>query len=278
MRRTVLVLAGIAAASAFTAPAPVSSRAGLTSVKMATQAPPPAKLALPKAKLEAVEVNKKQWGIGAEGVAEGGAVAAPAPKAAAPKAAAKKGAAAAPSSVGFSGVPSDFRRPVINNPSGFPAASEEQTFLGMAGPRAPGHREMFGGKHAAVSLAMAALLFQPIAESGMYSMDAGGKLNKGSFNNLEVPAMGERKTVPTLEAFFPFSKNGVDASGTLFGPGSQIVVSSPLKGCGAMYGTCHTFLDEISDSLKGNAGELPRSEGKPMSAFPWAYEKAAWKK
>ena len=30
---------------------------------------------LPKAKLEAVEVNKKQWGIGAEGVAEGGAVA-----------------------------------------------------------------------------------------------------------------------------------------------------------------------------------------------------------
>ena len=53
---------------------------------------------------------------------------------------------------------------------------------------------------------MVALLFQPIANQGMYSMDAVGKLNKGSFNNLEVPAMGERKTVPTLEAFFPFSK------------------------------------------------------------------------
>ena len=131
---------------------------------------------------------------------------APAPKAAAPKAAAKKGAAAAPLSVGFSGVPADFRRPVVNFPSGFPAATETQTFLGMAGPRASGHREMFGGKHAAVSLAMAVLLFQPIAGSGMYSMDASGHLNKGSFNNLEVPAMGERKTVPTLEAFFPFSK------------------------------------------------------------------------
>jgi len=59
---------------------------------------------------------------------------------------------------------------------------------------------------AAVSLAMSALLFQPIAEQGMYSMDASGKLSKGSFNNLEVPAMGERKTVPTIEAFFPFSK------------------------------------------------------------------------
>ena len=76
-----------------------SSRAGITSVKM-TQAPPPAKLEvsdayywgpfrdqscrespiagpysdrvfvglqLPKAKLEALEVNKKQWGVGAEG-------------------------------------------------------------------------------------------------------------------------------------------------------------------------------------------------------------------
>jgi len=58
----------------------------------------------------------------------------------------------------------------------------------------------------AIALAMVALLFQPIANQGMYSMDAVGKLNKGSFNNLEVPAMGERKTVPTLEAFFPFSK------------------------------------------------------------------------
>lgn len=53
---------------------------------------------------------------------------------------------------------------------------------------------------------MSALLFQPIAQSGMYSMDASGSLSRGSFNNLEVPAMGERKTVPTLEAFFPFQK------------------------------------------------------------------------
>jgi len=47
-----------------------------------------------------------------------------------------------------------------------------------------------------------------------------------------------------------------------------------------MYGTCHTFLDEISDALKStnNAGEIKRSEGKPMAAFPWAYEKAAWNK
>ena len=53
---------------------------------------------------------------------------------------------------------------------------------------------------------MSALLFQPIAQSGMYSMDASGSLSRGSFNNLEVPGMGERKTVPTLEAFFPFAK------------------------------------------------------------------------
>merc|ERR1712127_223217 len=126
--------------------------------------------------------------------------AAPAPK----KAAAKKGAAAPAASMGFSGVPADFARPEVNCPSGFAAADETQTFLGMAGPRAPGHREAFGGKHAAVSLALSALLFQPIANSGMYSMDA----------------MGERKTVPTIEAFFPIGKNGFSASGTLFGPGS----------------------------------------------------------
>jgi hypothetical protein len=35
---------------------------------------------------------------------------------------------------------------------------------------------------AAVSLAMSALLFQPIANSGMYTMDASGALSKGSFN------------------------------------------------------------------------------------------------
>jgi len=134
------------------------------------------------------------------------ATTAAAPQAAAPKAAAKKGAAVAPPSVGFSGVPADFRRPEVNFPSGFPAATKTQTSLGLSDARVPGHRDMFGGKQVAVSLALAALLFQPIAESGMYSMDASGHLNKGSFNNLEVPAMGERKTVPTLEAFFPFKK------------------------------------------------------------------------
>jgi hypothetical protein len=164
-------------------------------------------------------------------------------------------------------------------------------------------------------------------------------------------------------------RNGFSASGTLFGPGSQVVVEDPLKGCTAMYGTCHTFLDEISDALKvslymrgicgalpyewrrqtsmscrglssfsrghhaavaftinavitrrcsrkhgcngweqclclchsggtgfailvpwltcilvcvcvqgTNPGEIPRSEGKATPGFPWAYEKAAWKK
>ena len=77
-----------------------------------------------------------------------------------------------------------------------------------------------------------------------------------------------------------YGRNGVDASGTLFGPKSQLVFKSPLNGCSAMYGTCHTFLDEISDALKStnNAGEIKRSEGKPMAAFPWAYEKAVWNK
>jgi len=42
---------------------------------------------------------------------------------------------------------------------------------------------------------------------------------------------------------------------------------------------CHTFLDEISDALKGSGqGEIPRAEPTPTKAFPWAYEKAAWKK
>ena len=149
----------------------------------------PAPCQLPKAKLQALEVNKKQWGIGAEGGAavtasamlhqflvthapasaffatrvlvrqnspcgsvrrqeeEGrercfvkgvsGAVclaqAAPAAKKAAaapaPKAAAKKAAAAdaGPVSMGFSGVPADFARPVVNCPSGYPAEQTTQT-------------------------------------------------------------------------------------------------------------------------------------------------------
>lgn len=75
--------------------------------------------------MNALEANKKQWGIGAEGGAAPAAT--PAPKAAAPKAkAAKKGAAPAAKSVGFSGVPGDFSRPEVNCPSGFPAADETQ--------------------------------------------------------------------------------------------------------------------------------------------------------
>ena len=93
--------------------------------------------------------------------------------------------------------------------------------------------------------------------------------------------MGARKTVPTLEAFFPFQKNGFNAGGPLFGPGSQIVFEDPLKGkqCAAMYGVCHTFLDEISDALKGSKSvSVPDTPAGPTKAFPWAYEKAAWKK
>ncbi len=53
---------------------------------------------------------------------------APAPKAApAPKKAAKKGAAPAPAGMGFSGVPADFARPVVNCPSGYPAEADAQT-------------------------------------------------------------------------------------------------------------------------------------------------------
>ena len=48
-----------------------------------TQAPPPAKLALPKAKLEAAAVNAKQWGIGSAAAAPAAAPAATSPAAAA---------------------------------------------------------------------------------------------------------------------------------------------------------------------------------------------------
>jgi hypothetical protein len=46
-----------------------------------------------------------------------------------------------------------------------------------------------------------------------------------------------------------------------------------------MYGVCHTFLDEISDALKGSKSvQLAEKPAGPTAAFPWAYEKAAWKK
>ncbi|EKX32463.1 hypothetical protein GUITHDRAFT_156322 [Guillardia theta CCMP2712] len=268
MRVPLLLAAGAAACSAF-APA-VPSGTGLTSLKMA-QAAPPAKLPLPKAKVNALEVNKKQWGI--EG-APAASAAAPAPKAAPKKAAAKAAAAGSDSSMGFTGVPNDFFRP---GQSAFAAEPATQTFLGMRGPRAEGHREKFGGKHAAVSLAMAALLFQPISQAGMYSME-GGSLSKQSFSNLEVPGFGNVKKVPTIESFFPFSKAGFEASPVLFSKNSMVVVEDPRAGCGAMYsdGACHTFLDEMSDLLKKKPETLPRSEGKPLYFTQWSYDHAAW--
>ena len=134
---------------------------------------------LPNAKLNALKVNKEQWGIGAEGGAA--AVSSLQPpqhmqhphqhrnsshtlkcqeecncsatathkclhpcmhscvflsvsvsvQAPAPKAAAKKAAAPAEGGVGaakgFTGVPSEYGRPVINMPTGFPASSDAQT-------------------------------------------------------------------------------------------------------------------------------------------------------
>jgi len=205
------------------------------------------------------------------------------PKKAAPAPAPKKAAAKAPaggstsdSSMGFTGVPADFSRPS----SAYAAEPKDQTFLGMRGPRAAGHREKFGGKHAAVSLAMAALLFQPISQAGMYSLDASGALSKQSFSNLEVPGFGNVKKVPTIESFFPFAKNGFDASPVLFGKNSMVVVEDPRGGCGAMNseGSCHTFLDEMSDMFNKKPDTLPRSEGKPLYFTQWSYEHAAWKK
>merc|ERR1719453_804432 len=116
------------------------------------------------AKANALEANKKQWGIEA------------------PAGAAAPAAKAAPAPVGFSGVPADFERP---GPTVFAAEPTEQTFLGMRGPRAAGHREAYGGKHAATMLAIAALLWQPVSEAGMYRLE-GGSLTKTSFNQLEV--------------------------------------------------------------------------------------------
>lgn len=268
--RRVLFLAGVAVAQAFS-PAVVST-GGLTSLRMAQGPPPSTGKPLPKAKIEALEVNKKQWGIEG-GAAAPAAAAPPAPK----KAAAKKAAAPAGDTTGFSGVPSQFARPESGV---YPAEPTEQTFLGMRGPRAPGHRENFGGKHTATMLAIAALLWQPVSEAGMYRMGADGALTKSSFSNMEVPGFGNMKKAPTIESLFPFAKNGFDASPALFGKGSMIVVEDPRDGCGAYAnsGACHTFLDEIGDALKKTPESLPRSEAKATYSFPWMYEHAAWKK
>jgi len=223
MRTSVLILGCVAVAQAFT-PTPVVSRAGLTSVRMGQGPPPATNKPLPKAKLEALEVNKKQWGI--DGAAAPAAKAPPAPKKAAPK----KGAAAAAPTVGFSGVPSEYARPEM---AAYPAEPSEQTFLGMRGPRAAGHREKFGFQHSATMLALAALLWQPVSEAGMYKMGADGSLTKTSFNEWQIPGFGNAKRVPTIESLFPFAKNGFDASPVLFGKNSMIVVEDPRDGCGA---------------------------------------------
>jgi len=197
----------------------------------------------------------------------------PAPKKSAPK---KKAAAAGPS-LGFSGLPADFARPEA---AAYASEPTEQTFLGMRGPRAPGHREKFNTQHTATMLALAALLWQPVSQAGMYHMGPDGSLSKSSFNQWEVPGFGNAKRVPTIESLFPFAKNGFDASPALFGPKSRIVVEDPREGCGAYdnTGKCHTFLDEIGDALKKTPETLPRSEAKPTYSFPWMYEHAAWKK
>lgn len=254
-----------------------SGRAGITSLNMG-QAAPPAKLPINLAKKNAVAANKEQWGIdGPIKVEAGAAAAAPAPKkAAAPAAAAPKKQAAAieEASVGFSGNPSEFARP---GQTQF-GVEGPNMLLGASGPRAEGHREMFGSRHAAVSLACAALLWQPISQAGMYQANPGGPPTKGSFASMEVPGFGDAKKVPSIESFFPFQKNGFSASGTLFGKDSMIVFDNPLKECGAYSSSCHTFLDEIGDALKATPKEMPRSEGKPTYSFPWMYERNAWNK
>jgi len=240
------------------------------------QAPPPESgKPLPKAKLNALEVNKKQWGIGAEGGAAAPAAkkAAPAPKKAAPK----KGAAAAEATVGFSGVPADFAKA---GQAAYAADDGSQTFLGMGGPRAPGHREKFGGKHAATMLALSALLFQPISQAGMYTV-SNGQVTKNSFEQLQVPGWGNLKSVPTIESLFPFDKTGFEASPVLFSSKSMLVVENPLGQCGAFdntKGDCHSFFDEISDAMKKTPETPSRAPGKASFSFPWAFEKAAWNK
>nr|7Y7B_Z Chain Z, ACPI-S [Chroomonas placoidea]7Y8A_Z Chain Z, ACPI-S [Chroomonas placoidea] len=240
------------------------------------QAAPPSKLPENMAKKNALKVNKEQWGI-EEAIKVDAKAAAPAPKAAAPapkKAAPKKGAAPAEATVGFSGVPSDFCRPA---PTAFPAEPAGMTVFGARGPRAEGHRDKFGSRHAAVSLACAALLWQPISQAGMYSIDS-GSLAKKSFSEMEVPGFGDAKKVPTIESFFPFTKNGFDASPALFGKDSMIVFENPLGKCGAYASSCHTFLDEMGDMLKATPQEMPRSKAAPTYSFPWMYDHAAWKK
>mmetsp|Transcript_17974 Transcript_17974/g.45348 ORF Transcript_17974/g.45348 Transcript_17974/m.45348 type:complete len:280 (-) Transcript_17974:217-1056(-) len=270
------VVGSAAMASAFT-PAPVvgrPARASAVSALQMAQAPPPTKLPRNKAQENCVAANKEQWGI-TEPIKAGAGGAAPAPKKAAAAPAKKKAAAAPAANAGFSGVPSDYARP---GQTAF-GSEGDQTVLGMRGPRADGHRDKFGSRHAAVSLACAALLWQPISQAGMYTIQPGG-VQKDSFDRLEVEGFGETKKVPSISALFPFERNGFDASGTLFGPNSRIVFDNPLNTCGAYKSGCHTFLDEMGEMLEGKnyKPDVPRSEGKATYSFPWMYDHASWQK
>lgn len=250
----------------------------MVSVRMG-QAPPPDSGKVPLAKKNTLAANKAQWGIESvppspqsPSVATPVAAAAPAPKKAAAPAPA---AAAAGATVGFSGVPANFNRP---GPSAF-GASTGQTFLGMGGPRAPGHREKFGGRHAAISLATAAFLFQPILQAGNYNLPAtpGAPYTKASFDSTLAKAGFEGKTVPTLDAFFPFAKNGFTPGPALFSAESPLVFEKDiLGGCGAYNnkaGSCHTFFDEIGDALSKKQEAAPRADKQGGFFLPWVWKK-----
>lgn len=274
MLRTTLLLVGVAASSAYvTAPlAGVSrlGRASIVSVRMG-QAPPPLSGKVPLAKKNVLAANKAQWGIDSVPAAAAAAAAAPAPK----KAAAPAPAAAAGATVGFSGVPANFARP---GQSDF-GPSDGQTFLGMGGPRAEGHRKTFGGKHAATSLALAVFLFQPLLQAGNYGLPptAGAPYTKATFETTLTKAPGFEKS-PTLEAFLPFAKNGFVPGPALFSAESPLVFEKDLLGGCAAYGnkgtTCHTFLDEIGDALSKKQEAVPRAEQKRGGYFiPWVWKK-----
>jgi len=241
------------------------------------QLPPPESGKVPLAKKNALAVNKAQWGI--ETVPPSpqtpsvASAAAPAPKKAAAPAPA---AAASGASVGFSGVPSNFNRP---GPAAF-GASTGQTFLGMAGPREAGHREKFGGRHAAISLAVSTFLFQVILQAGNYNVPTapGAPYVKSSFDATLSKAGFEGKTVPTLDAFFPFAKNGFTTGPVLFSAESPLVFEKDLLGgCGAFNnkaGSCHTFFDEIGDALTKKQDAPAKAEKQDGGYFlPWVWRK-----
>ncbi|KAJ1477582.1 hypothetical protein T484DRAFT_1963033, partial [Baffinella frigidus] len=218
----------------------LSVKAGATSLSMGQGPPPASTLPLPLAKVNCAEINKKQWGIGAED-------------------------------------PTWFGKPA---PQTVFAAESGQTFLGMGGPRAAGHREKFGGKHAATMLAIACFLWQPISQAGMYSVQ-GGQLSKQSFSELKVPGWGNLKSVPTIESLFPFDKTGFAAGPALFSSKSMVVFDNPLGKCGAYNNkesSCHSFFDEIGDAMSKSPETPSRSTGKASFSFPWAFDKATWNK